>query len=392
MSPSRKKKLLIVLNYYYPYVSGVSEYARSVAESLANTYDVTVLTGKHLPDLPDVESRDGYTIVRAKPLFFFDKGYISINFLRLFRKLQKEADIVNLHYPMLESGVLASLTKKPILMTYQCDMALVGGVVSRLAVSLVRWSGRRAIERSARIVTLSSDYAAHSDALQSAMEKVVQVYPANRFENAANTPANTAVLPCEVQEGKRIVGFVGRFVKEKGIDVLLEAISRVNDENVVFWLAGDYEGVAGGSVMDELSARLKSLGNQVVLLGRLTDDQLIEFYRAIDVLVLPSVNRFEAFGMVQMEAMTFGSLVVTTNMSGVREVVNRTGFGGLAAPGDSVSLEKAIRSVLEMRETCSREKVTRAVLETFNLQEFSSAYKKLIDELSSATGVLEYRA
>lgn len=65
-----KNKILIVVNYFYPYISGVSEYARAAAANLAKHHVVTVLTGKHIPDLPDVEVFEGYTLIRAKPLFF----------------------------------------------------------------------------------------------------------------------------------------------------------------------------------------------------------------------------------------------------------------------------------------------------------------------------------
>ena len=96
-NPMTRRKILIVVNYFDPYVSGVSEYARATAKALAKSHDVTVLTGKHIPELPDQEQQDGYTLLRAKALFFLDKGYISPDFVRLFKTHANQSDVINLH-------------------------------------------------------------------------------------------------------------------------------------------------------------------------------------------------------------------------------------------------------------------------------------------------------
>jgi len=50
-----RKKILIVVNYFFPYVSGVSEYARAVARTLSSFHEVTVLTGRHDVTLTNFE-------------------------------------------------------------------------------------------------------------------------------------------------------------------------------------------------------------------------------------------------------------------------------------------------------------------------------------------------
>lgn len=371
-----KRRMLIVVNYYFPYVSGVSEYARSVAEKLAQHHDVTVLTGKHIPDLPDREIVDSYTIVRAEPLFFVDKGYISPAFVIAFKRLSRESDVINLHLPMLESGLLALLSSRPLVVTYQCDMAIVGGTLSRLAVMGVRLSMRLALAKSKVIAVLSKDYAASSALLNDHQEKLVSIAPPNRFEGeelGTLARAEREIMVC---------GFVGRFVLEKGIETILEAARLLDDEPFEFWLAGDYTEVAGGSILRKLTSDIESLGGRIRLLGRLSDESLIEFYRTIDVLLLPSTNRFEAFGMVQMEAMTFGATVVTSDMPGVRETVRRTKIGQLCEPGSGRSLADAIRRARVERRNFSREDVRAAVLREFGNAKFVSSYLALIDDLN----------
>lgn len=373
-----KKRVLIVVNYFHPYVSGVSEYARVIAASLATHHEITVLTGKHIPDLPDEEFFEGYMLIRANPLFFLDKGYISLAFVNTFMRLARQSDVINLHLPMLESGLLSLLTSRPLLITYQCDMAIAGGVLSRVAVMGVRLSMRLALARSKAVAVLSEDYAISSPILRGYQEKLVEITPPNRFEGEAlggPRRSQNVILRC---------GFVGRFVLEKGIETIIEAARLLKDEPFEFWLAGDYKDVAGGSIFGQISNDIESLGGKVRLLGRLSNEDLIEFYRSIDVLLLPSTNRFEAFGMVQMEAMTFGATVVTSDMPGVRETVRKTKIGQLCEPSSGRSLVDAIRRARVERESISRDDVRAAVHREFGNDKFVGHYLALIDRLSVA--------
>jgi glycosyltransferase involved in cell wall biosynthesis len=373
-----KKRVLIVVNYFYPYVSGVSEYARAVASELTSYHEVTVLTGKHLPELADEEVFEGYTLIRAKPLFFLDKGYVSLDFLTKFKRLSARSDVINLHLPMLESGLLSLLTNRPVLLTYQCDMAVVGGVLSRLAVMGVRLSMRLALARSKVVVVLSEDYAMSSPLVKRYKEKIVEIAPPNRFEDEPLQRAGASLGTLTV------CGFVGRFVLEKGIETIIQSARILQGEPYEFWLAGDYKDVAGGSVYERLSKDIESLGAKVRLLGRLSNKELIEFYRGIDILLLPSTNRFEAFGMVQMEAMTFGAVVVTSDMPGVRETVSKTKIGQLCVAGSGTSLAAAIRRASVERQEVSHELVRECVLSKFGNDKFVSAYLSLVDRLSAA--------
>ncbi len=373
-----KKRILIVVNYFHPYMSGVSEYARAIAASLAKHHEVTVLTGKHLPHLPNQEVCDGYTLFRAEPLLFLDKGYISPAFVSTFKQLARQSDVINLHLPMLESGLLSILTSRPLLVTYQCDMAIVGRALSRLAVMGVRLSMRLTLARARAIVVLSKEYAISSALVKGYHDKLVVVAPPNRFDGEV---MGTQERP---ESGNLICGFVGRFVLEKGIGTIVEAARLLKNEPVEFWLAGDYKDVAGGSVFDRIKSDIESLGGKVRLLGRLSNEELINFYRSIDVLLLPSTNRFEAFGMVQMEAMTFGATVVTSDMPGVRETVRKTKIGQLCEPGSGPSLADAIQRAQVERASLSREEVRIAVRREFGNEKFIADYLTLVDKLSPA--------
>ena len=372
-------RILICLNYFYPYISGVSEYARAMAAVLSEVHDVTVLTGKHLPELPDEEEVDGYRIVRAPILFRLDKGYIAPKLVSKFRQLSRNADVVNLHYPMLEAGLLARLTKAPVLMTYQCDMAYEGSLLSRLAVWGVRRSGASALKRADQVATLSLDYAQSSPFLQPYLSKVCEVHPPNRFEcEALGAHQTLSEEPGFLDPSEYCIGFVGRFVKEKGIDVLLDAIGLLDELPVKLSLVGDFDTVAGGSVFKDLKSKIDRLGPRVRVLGKLNDAALLDFYKNIDVVALPSVNRFEAFGMVQMEAMGFGAIPVASDLPGVRSTIRATGTGFIADVGDAASLADAFRAAYQQRQTLSRKAVSDRLF-AVKKHTFRDQYTALLD-------------
>ena len=91
------------------------------------------------------------------------------------------------------------------------------------------------------------------------------------------------------------------------------------------------------------------MGRRVELLGRIPETELPAYYGACDVFCLSSLQKTEAFGIVQIEAISCGKPVIATNIpeSGV-SWVNAHGVSGLnVAPGDPEGLARAIKTITE---------------------------------------------
>ncbi len=134
--------------------------------------------------------------------------------------------------------------------------------------------------------------------------------------------------------------------------------------------------------MDELEPYKTAYPDTIQFLGRVDMDELVRFYYDIDVLVLPSIDRLEAFGMVQVEAMSCGTPVVASDLPGVNTVVGQTGFGRIAQPRDPEDLALQIQLVSEGAYDA----------EGFNPEQWDTAntvarYGELFDELTGARGV-----
>jgi glycosyltransferase involved in cell wall biosynthesis len=134
--------------------------------------------------------------------------------------------------------------------------------------------------------------------------------------------------------------FVGRFVYYKGIDVLIDAMTRCPG---TLLLVGD------GPLEGELRTQVATLGLQdrVRFIGRVSDEDLPAYYHASDVFVLPSVAVTEAYGLVQIEAMAAGVPVVSTNLPTGVPWVNQDGVTGLVVPPrDAGALAAALGRLL----------------------------------------------
>jgi glycosyltransferase involved in cell wall biosynthesis len=319
---------------------------------------------------------DGYTIERAHPFAFLHKGYLSVDLARRYRRLSREADVVNFHLPMLDAAWLTPLTPRgtPLIATYQCDIQAVGGVVDRLAVAAVNFASRLNLERSASVVVLSRDYASGSPVLAPLLDRCVEGYAPIKLDCPT-----TMAQPDDSADFR--AGFLGRFVKEKGIDVLVDAVEHALKRlpRLKLILAGEYSDIAGGSIYEQLKPKLSRLGDRVQLLGRLDEAALPAFYRSLDVFVLPSINAYEAFGMVQIEAMLAGTPVIASDMRGVRVPVQLTGNGLLARPGDSASLGEAILAMAD-KSAPNRDEIADRTLGIFSNEKFLSRYAHLIEQ------------
>ncbi|OQA42148.1 MAG: D-inositol 3-phosphate glycosyltransferase [Chloroflexi bacterium ADurb.Bin325] len=136
-----------------------------------------------------------------------------------------------------------------------------------------------------------------------------------------------------------VIGYAGRLVAEKGVDVLLRACARLGAAAWELRLLGD--GPAAPALA-ALAAEL-GLGERVHFLGRRPSTEMVEFYRGLDVLVLPSLSRpnwVEQFGRVLIEAMACGVPVVGSSCGEIPHVI---GDAGLVFPeGDADALAHAL--------------------------------------------------
>jgi glycosyltransferase involved in cell wall biosynthesis len=201
---------------------------------------------------------------------------------------------------------------------------------------------RFAFTRASRIIVASPTLAASAPQLRGWQSKCV-VIPYG-LEMTAGDATDRVIARADAirreAAGQPIVLFVGRLVKYKGVDVLLEAMRGVPATAVL---------VGNGPERAALqrTAERAGVADRVRFLGAVSPDELAALYRACDLFVLPSVTRQEAFGVVQIEAMACGKPVISTDLGTGTGWVNQHGESGfVVAPRDADGLHDAIVRVL----------------------------------------------
>ncbi len=140
-----------------------------------------------------------------------------------------------------------------------------------------------------------------------------------------------------------ILFFVGRLVREKGVHLLLEAVSRLGREFPDLRLVVAGKGPEADELKD-LAGRLW-IADQVRFLGFVEDEKRNELFRLADVAVFPSL--YEPFGIVALEAMAYGTPLLVADTGGLREIVRHGENGAMMYTGDVESLVNQLRWLLQ---------------------------------------------
>jgi glycosyltransferase involved in cell wall biosynthesis len=392
----RKQPLnvLLVLTYYRPHTSGLTIYAERLAQGLAaRGHNVTILTSRFNPRLPAREVKEGVTIVRAPVLFRISKGVIMPTFGLLAWKYARWADVLSLHLPQFDAAGVAlrgRLLKKPTLLTYHCDLKLPPGLFNRMVNATVRGMNNLAGTFSHGVVAYTEDFAQHSPFLQRFADKRHVIPPP--VELPAMTESGIAAFAKmhNPAHNHPVIGMAARLAAEKGVEVLLDAMPRIleryPDAHVLF--AGQYQHVLAEEAYAERLApkirRYEKMGKWQFL-GVLDAMQMAAFYPNLDVLVVPSLNSTESFGLVQVEAMLCGTPSVASNLPGVRQPVLQTGMGEIAPIGDAEGLAEAVLKVLDDPDAYIRER--EEIEQRFSTERTVDNYETLFYEMREAVDV-----
>jgi glycogen(starch) synthase len=178
----------------------------------------------------------------------------------------------------------------------------------------------------------------------SPLDKIGVIYngvEASKFEFEW-TPAERAAHRAKLAlPEEKIVMYVGRFVREKGIQVLLNAASVVlaQEPNTKFLIVG-----GGNRERFERFVHWAGLQDKVLFTGFMANRSLHQLYRCADVAVFPSL--YEPFGIVALEGMAAGAPVVSSDAGGLREVVHHDETGTLSFANNAESLAWAILHVI----------------------------------------------
>lgn len=347
-------KLLIYSHFFAPSIGGVETIVCALASGLAELrngagsqeFDVTVATQTPIGDLPAEES--GFRVVRRPRT-------------AVLRRLIHECDVVHVAGPSILPMALALLAGKPFavehhgyqtvclngLLVHQPDGGLCpGNFQMRRYRECARCERRREPGRSgyrALLLTAIRNWLARRAKANIAVSGHVDKRLALPRSRVIYHGIEAASLSGRASKPDKVCfAYVGRFVAEKGIDVLLKATASMRQSRKDFMvkLVGDGPEREG---LERLVDRLE-IRDVVTIAGYLTGCALEDALGDVSVVVMPSVWE-ETAGLAAIEQMMRGRLVIASQVGGLAEIVGDAGI--TFALGSSDELSRCMQRVLE---------------------------------------------
>lgn len=174
----------------------------------------------------------------------------------------------------------------------------------------------------------------------------------------------------DTQKYRKVFGYVGRVVPEKGINELLEAFMAINDPESLLMIVGPTEEV--GRLDQDLYQKSLSQEN-IIYVGSVPN--AAKYFAVFDFMMLPSYR--EGFGMTVLEAAAMGVPSIISNIKGPTDLI-RDGFNGLVCEVKSAeSLQKTMQKALQLNEKEYKELGVNAyqeVLEKYDALKFKQAF------------------
>ena len=334
METPARLRVLEIGKYYPPHHGGMESHLRTLCLALKDEVDFTVLVASDTRTT-STETSDGFPVTRVGTWARVASAPVSPALA--YHIWGSKPDVIHIHMPHPASipAYLLAAPNIPLVITYHSDIVRQKHLAKAVAPII-----ERALARASIIVT-SPQYLNSSPVLARHHERCKVVPLAISPEDFA-TPDADEVRKLRERYGPNLVVAVGRLVYYKGFEYLIRAMGRV-DGNLLL--------IGQGPLLQPLRkiARECGVANRVTFLDGV--DDIVPYYHAAEIFVLPSIARSEAFGIVQLEAMACGKPVINTSLDTGVPFVSLDGITGFTVPPkDSDSLAHAINLLMERPE------------------------------------------
>lgn len=250
---------------------------------------------------------------------------------------------------------------------------------------------RLALRRASAII--ANSHASKADFIRTLgpeMERIRVVH--NGVDPAVFRPLPTPRLlrdEFQVRENALLVGVATRLSPEKGHPTLIEAVARVLKERPgslhLLFLGDDRISSGAEAYSEDLRAQIRRLGMDAAVTFAGYQADMATIYNGLDVVVDPAWE--EAFGMVVIEPMACGRLVVGTRAGGIPEIIEDGTNGFLFPPRDAAALAERLRRILDMSATEAerlRHAARQTVLDRFTISRQTRAIEAVFEEAADS--------
>lgn len=331
--------ILHIGKFYPPYRGGMETHVRDLAVRQTDSASISVIAAHSEPWF-EKTVMDGVSVTRVARFGTIASMPVCPGLALAIRRTP--ADLVHIHMPNPAAALsfLMSGHSGKLVITHHAD-TIGRRILRQLSDPFVESLMRRA----GHIIVTSKRYLDSSSEL-SPFRHNCSIVPLGIDPDDVICNDKTAIRKLRQQLGDRIVLAVGRLVPYKGFDILIRAMKDVDARLILIGSGPQY-----GALIK--LAQSEGVLEKITMLGKVED--IRPYFAAASVFVLPSVTRAEAFGMVQLEAMSAGLPIVNTNIeSGVPEVCIDGATGITVPPRNVFALSHAIQLLLNKQELRKR--------------------------------------
>jgi glycosyltransferase involved in cell wall biosynthesis len=375
------KHIVIVGKYYPPEFGGVERYTSEVACAVSSKCRVTVVVHSRTHQ-DSIEKSGNLTIIRCATIKTVKSQPLSPSMFTHLRGLKP--DLVHFNAPNFWAAAMLSLMNydAPLVVTHHADV--FGRPILRRIVMPIY---HRLIRRAKYIVVNSLKNVKYSRDLPRGAGPFIEIPHGvdQRLYDIGDARRADIVEERRKRFGDSpIIGFVGRFVRYKGLPVLVQSLLHLDGVHVL--LIGD--GPLRDLIIEQV--RAANLTDRVHFLGEVSEAEKLRQLAMMDLLVMPSVDTTEAFGVAQIEAQLMGLPVVASRLpTGITDVTIDNVTGLLVPPRDPVALAHAISRLIGDRALARQLGLAgrKHALEHFTLDTFRMSFRKLFEGAMSPTPV-----
>ena len=325
---ANRLRVVQIGKYYPPHIGGIETHLQALCDGLKESHDMQVfVAGDRRRDVDTIV--DGVAVHRLGIQFKIAGAPVCPSMPWKIRRAG--ADIVHIHLPN-PAGVLALLAsgyRGPLVATWHSDV-----VRQRRLAKMFEPIQRRFLANCDALIATSPNYVESSPDLSRLRKRTVIIPYGIAVEEFRDSPASALAIR-SARSGPLLLA-VGRFVYYKGFEFLIRAMKQVE---ATLLLIGD------GPLLNPLQNLANELGlaSRIEFLGEMQPREVVPYYHAADLFVLPSIARSEAFGIVQLEAMACGKPVVNTDLASGVPFASRDGVTGLTVePANADALAIAV--------------------------------------------------
>jgi glycosyltransferase involved in cell wall biosynthesis len=347
-------KICMVNSYFPPWRGGAETYVHELSRALAaRGHEVTVLCTSD-PLKPGTYDVEGVQVRRLQRLTRLYGTPIQAGLLRELHNC--DADIFHANFPSPYLAFTVALTsffrKIPAVITWHNDLPPVTSGARVLIETHNRLILPEYIRRYRKIIATSETYRKISPILLAQGSRVVVVnngVDCERFRPDVDPSHVQARLGTKDRFVVLFVGALTRWHGYKGLGALLKAMKLAarSIPSILLLVVGD------GDLRPQYERKAHELGlsGNVIFVGDAPDEELPAYYAASDVLVLPSEDMSEGFGLTLLEANASGRPCIGSNTGGIPEVICDGYNGFLAPPKDPETLARKVIDIASKTKT-----------------------------------------